>query len=137
MLTNADVTIINRKRKERSEVLLKTIIKNVAWHSVHGATSGSSSENVDSFKMRIPIDADFGGKTYVDRITYEALSFEDAAKHWTLASGDIVVKGNVTEEEITQTILYEKYNEVYRIGEYADNTDMGSDAVKHWRVGGS
>lgn len=137
MLTNADVTIINRKRVDRSEALLKSCIRNVAWHSVSGATSGSASDNADSFKMRIPIDADFGGKTYVDRHTYGNLTLEEAVNHWTLDSGDIVVKGIVYEEEITQTLLMEKYNEVYRIGEFADNTDMGSDAIKHWRVGGS
>lgn len=137
MLTNADITIINRKRNDRGEVLFKTVIKNVSWHTTKSASSGNVSENADTLKLRIPIDADFGGKTYVDSIAFENMTLEEAEKCWTLAPRDIVVRGEVTIENVTQTELLKNYQQVFLINDFSDNRDLGSDAVKHWRVGGS
>ena len=137
MLTNADITIVNRKRVDRDEVLLKTVIRNVAWHTAKSASSGNISENADTLKLRIPIDADFGGKTYVDSIAFENMTMEEAEKCWTLAPSDIVVRGEVTAEKVTQTELVKSNQQVFLITDFSDNRDLGSDAVKHWRVGGS
>lgn len=138
MIYNANITIVNRKRdSERNEVLIPTVIKCVAWHSSHDATGGNSVSSHDVVKVRIPIDADFGEKTYVPRVVYDAMSVEEAKGYWTLAERDIVVRGEVTEEEVTQTKLAEQFPELFLINSYSDNTDLGTDAIKHWRVGGS
>lgn len=138
MICNANITIVNRKRdSERNEVLMPTVIKNVAWHSSSNATGGNSASSNDTVKVRIPIDADFGGKTYVPRVLYDAMSIEEAKEHWTLAERDIIVRGEVTEEEISQTKLAEQFHELFLINSYSDNTDLGTDRIKHWRVGGS
>lgn len=137
MLTNANITIMNRKRRERSEVLMPTVIKNVSWHSVKATASGNMADGKDSVKVRIPIDADFGGKTYIDSIAYESMSEEEAKAHWTLSPNDIVVRGIVDGEDLTQTELLKSNQNVFLINDFSDNTDMGSDAIRHWRIGGS
>ncbi len=138
MICNANITIVNRKRDSgRNEVLMPTVIKHVAWHSSNDATGGNSVSSHDVVKVRIPIDADFGEKTYVPRVVYDAMSVEEAKGYWTLAERDIVVRGEVTEEEVTQTKLAEQFPELFLINSYSDNTDLGTDAIKHWRVGGS
>lgn len=138
MICNANITIVNRKRDdERHEVLMPTIIKRVAWHSSCNAAGGDSASSHDALKVRIPIDADFGGKTYVPRVVYDAMSIEEAKSHWTLAERDIIVRGEMTEEEISQTKLAEQFPELFLINSYSDNTDLGTDRVKHWRVGGA
>ncbi len=138
MICNANITIVNRKRdSERNEILMPTVIRNVAWYSCNSATGGNSASSHDTVKVRIPIDADFGGKTYVPRVMYDAMSIEEAKRHWTLAERDIIVRGEVTEEKVSQTKLAEQFPEMFLINNYSDNTDLGTDAVKHWRVGGS
>lgn len=138
MICNANITIVNRKRdSERHEVLMPTIIKDVAWHSDCSATGGNSVSSHDTLKVRIPIDADFGEKTYVPRVVYDAMPIEEAKEHWTLAERDIIVRGEVTEGDVTQTKLAEQFPELFLINSYSDNTDLGTDTVKHWRVGGA
>lgn len=138
MICNAHITIVNRKRDGgRNEILLPTIIRNVSWHASHDASGGNSVSSHDAVRVRIPIDADFGGKTYATRIAFDAMSIEDAKNHWTLAERDIVVRGEVTEENISQTILAEQFQDMFLINSYSDNTDLGTDRIKHWRVGGT
>lgn len=137
MLTNADITIFNQKRVDRSAKYLKTVIRNVSWHSEKKNTGGDVADASDIVAIRIPIDADFGEKTYVPVREFEKMSMEDAEKHWTLGERDIVVKGVVEEDEVTQAFLVEKYGDVHLVNDFSDNTDIGSDRAKHWRVGGS
>lgn len=138
MICNANITIVNRKRdKDRNEVLMPTVIRGVAWHASHGASGENSVSSQDTVKVRIPIDADFGGKIYAPRVEYDAMSVEEAKMYWTLAERDIVVRGEVTEEEISQTRLAEQFPELFLINSYSDNTDLGTDRIKHWRVGGA
>ena len=65
------------------------------------------------------------------------MSIEEAEAHWTLAERDIVVRGEVGGEEISQTRLAEQFPELFLINSYSDNTDLGTDRIRHWRVGGS
>lgn len=138
MICNASITIVNRKRDdERNEILMPTVIRAVSWHSSNDANGGNSVSSHDAVKVRIPIDADFGGKTYVPRVVYDAMSIEEAEAHWTLAERDIVIRGEVGGEEISQTRLAEQFPELFLINSYSDNTDLGTDRIRHWRVGGS
>lgn len=138
MICNANITIVNRKRdSEKKEVLMPTVIKNVSWHSSSNTSGGNFASSHDTARVRIPIDADFGGKTYVPRIAYDAMTIEEAKEHWTLAERDIIVRGEVSEEEVSQTKLAEQFPELLLINGYSDNTDIGTDRIKHWRVGGS
>ena len=80
---------------------------------------------------------------------------KEAKKHWTLQKGCYIIAGTVffgddwklddfdfssgviTAARIRDFLDLLSYNhDIVNVTEYADNTTRGSDAVKHWRVGG-
>lgn len=140
MITNADITVFNRRydAEERTERFYPSRIKGVSFYKRRG-TSVQNQElsSADVFTVRIPIDADMDGKTYIEAKAYEALSDEEIAGYWTLQTGALIVKGLVDgDEPIPEVDLEQTYSDVIRIVNFTDNTDRATDASKHWRVGG-
>jgi hypothetical protein len=100
------------------------------------------TENM-SYKLRIPVNTlVVEDKAYVDEKVFRAMIDEEAAKHWTLSNGDFVLlAAHMEDKPLTQQELNELSRSVmadmFCIEEYADNTIRGSEAVKHWRIGGA
>lgn len=123
------------------------------------SSGGSASEREENlhFRIRIPVNARVqDSRTYISEDKYKLLDDEEAKKHWTLQKGCYIITGTIfyngewkfddfdfSSEVITSSRIRDfldlfKYDrDIVHVTEYADNTRRGSDAVKHWRVGGA
>ena len=136
MITNAAITIYNRRRSGRNSVLIPTVISEASWFYGRRAARGQFIDNEDSYQVRIPYGADTSGKTYVNPAQYASMTDEEAAGYWTIQIDDIVLKGEYTSEVNDDRALRELTDDLFVVNTFADNTIRGSDAVKHWRIGG-
>lgn len=136
MITNAAITIYNRRRSGRNSVLIPTVISDASWFYGRRAARGQFIDNEDSYQVRIPYGADTSGKTYVNPAQYASMTDEEAAGYWTIQIDDIVLKGEYTSEVNDDRALRELTDDLFVVNTFADNTIRGSDAVKHWRIGG-
>ena len=137
MIVNADITIFNKRydATERTERFFPTPIKECSFVRRHGVISPNIELSLDeTYAIRIPIDADFGGATYVDAMTYKGLA--DAAGYWTIQTGDYVAKGTYSGGPMSETDIQKSFGEVAVVMNFTDNTDRPSDDMKHWRIGG-
>ncbi len=139
MITNADITIYNRRymETEKTDKFVPTQIKKVSFYSRKGTAAGSQeTKDGDTYTVRIPAKADTSGKEYVDFLAYEALSDDEYSNYWTIQPGAIIVKGAYDEEIPNEVTLRETHPEVVFITNWTDNRDRCSDFMKHWRIGG-
>lgn len=141
MITNSTITLFNARldNETRREKYIPTVIKNVSLALALGASgSYNSMGNTRNARIRIPIDADTDGKSYVDDYTYSQMSDEEASKHWTIQNSDVFVTMEVhpDDEIFDPAILSHLYGHAYSINSYADNTTRGIQSMKHWRIGG-
>lgn len=142
MITSQNITIFNAHIdvESRREVYIPTQIRGVSYYENEGAgTSGGIWTESSTYKIRVPyIGAEIGGQ-YLPAIQYRTRS--DVSGYWTLQKGDIILPGLIDGSSMTMPEVREaaKENglELIVIKEYADNTKRGSDAVKHWRIGGA
>ncbi|MDD3337809.1 MAG: hypothetical protein PHS82_03020 [Lachnospiraceae bacterium] len=113
---NETITVFNKKVDEDKgyDIYCATVISGVSWHcdiaSNVDATGGLKAAN--KFIIRIPVDADCAGKEYVDSFTY---SGSDPNNLFTLANGDIIVQGVVSEPIKTPNDLKKAGKEVVTI----------------------
>lgn len=151
MITNQDITIFNLRldKETRREVFIPTNISEVSFVDTRssGGTASERAENLH-FRIRIPVNAEVqDSRTYISEDKYKLLDDEEAKKHWTLQKGCYIITGSlpendssgeITSEQIRDFLDLFKYDrDIVHVTEYADNTRRGSDAVKHWRVGGA
>lgn len=160
MITNQDITIFNLRldKETRREVFVPTNISEVSFVDVR-SSSGSASEREENlaFKIRIPISARVqDARTYIPEDKYKLLDDEEVKIYWTLQKGCYIITGTIfyngewkfddfdfssgviTSSRIRDFLDLFKYDrDIVRVTEYSDNTRRGSDAVKHWRVGGA
>lgn len=136
MITNALITIFNRKRRGRESVLIPTVIRDASWFYGRSSSVGQYSEGQGSFKVRIPYGADTSGKTYVEPWEWKDLTDEQASECWTIQMDDIVVRGEMSGTVTDQTDITSATEDCFVVNEFANNTIRGSDLVKHWRIGG-
>lgn len=136
MITNAAITIYNRRRSGRNSVLIPTVISEASWFYGRKAARGQFIDNEDSYQVRIPYGADTSGKTYVNPAQYAVMTDEEAEGYWTIQIDDIVLKGEYTSEVNDDRTLRDLTDDLFVVNTFADNTIRGSDAVKHWRIGG-
>ena len=134
-LCNEIITVFNKKLDPDKgwDTYNATVIKKVSWYShIVSAVDSTGLHAANEFIVRIPMDADFGGKVYVDPITYENEAM--TAGIFTLANGDIVVKGMV-DETLTPAQLKEQNYEYCTILGVTDNRRAPN--APHFRVVGS
>lgn len=134
-LCNETVTVFNKKLDQEKgwDVYNATVIHKVSWYSHIVSTVDSTGLHAaNEFIVRIPMDAEFGGKSYVDPITYENEAI--TAGVFTLASGDIIVKGAV-DESLTPAQLKEQNYQFCTILGVTDNRRAPN--APHFRVVGS
>lgn len=139
MTVNADITIFNKRYNadRRTELFYPTQIRGVSFYKRKNvAWKKKETSSDDEYTIRIPIDADMGGKEYMEAKAYEALSDEEFSGYWTLQPGAIIIKGLSDMETATETELDKTYADAIRIMNFTDNTDRCSDVMKHWRIGG-
>lgn len=137
MITNGDITIFNKAydRETRSELFVPTIIRGVHVFNRVKGKGELQQEKSFSCQIRIPIDANTGGKEYVSQHGWIAAG--DKSGLWTIQLGDVVVLRAVEEDALrNETELLRKYLEAVVVSTVTDNTTIGSKAVRHWRIGG-
>ena len=151
-----DIILLNRRvdNHTRRDGFYATKISGVSIydHRESSKTGGLRAET-ETYKIRIPITAEIqDGRTYMPETYYDLLPLEDIAEHWTIHNEDMVIVCASAFEDIdaavfdTEPVSIERVEaladsigfqrELISINSYADNTMRGSDAVKHWRIGG-
>ena len=137
MLSNANLTLYNKyvDPATRLEKYQRTEIVGIVWQgrkAANGLRSGLLASN--SVAVYIPFQRD---ANYVQPIAWQALTTKTGK--WTLAEGDVIVKGLVADEittspAFTMTNLKAKYDNVLTITS-VDTMDMGSANMQHWQIG--
>ena len=139
MTTNQIITIFNARflAKTRSEVYLPTVIQNVSFYESHASSATDGVWTDDSaYKFRIPF---VGAGIQNDRTYRKADDFyRSDVEGWTIRKGDIVMLGAYAGDKTSLTMADLKAlgKKLIAVTDFADNTIRGSDAVKHWRIGG-
>ena len=133
------ITVFNARydKDNDRDVYHATVITGVSWYDEIASNVDSSGlKAADKYTIRIPVDADFSGKTYVDPVTYAGVS-GDPATMFTLKSGDIIVKGSVTVNagvDPRPSELQKAYAEVATVLGVTDNRRAPN--APHWKVVG-
>ena len=107
-----------------------TVIRGVSWYSDIAANVDSDGlQAANKFTIRIPVDADFNGKEYAEPNAYNAPDTQ-----WTLANGDFIARGEVTEAVTKPDDVQKKHETVTVLG-VTDNRRAPN--AKHWKVTGA
>lgn len=132
MLTNANITIYNRKKINRSEVWVRNNLLGVNFHGEAEVIVGDKDlKAADKYIIRIP-DSVVSDKKFVDNRTYKALAAEELYNYYTIQKGDIIVKGLVKEDITSPSQLSDKHD-VLTVLSVTDNR-RGSAYTSHIKV---
>lgn len=138
MLTNADMTIYNRKANPTTKKMeyVRTVIKGVWWHTkleVSTALSGMGGglKSADVLTARIPMDGRAG---YLPPDEYAALTWGDHTGKWTVENGDIVVKGEISTDITRPAELGAMHLQMFQVVSHSENFFGGN---QHIRIGGA
>ena len=134
-LCNETVTVFNKKLDaDRGwDVYNPTVITGVSWYcEIASSVDANGLHAANRFTIRIPTDANFGGKTYIDPIAYANEPI--TADVFTLANGDIIIKGETTES-LSPAQLKELYPDFCTILGVTDNRRAPN--APHFKVVGS
>ena len=128
------ITVFNARLDDDKgyDVYVPTVIHGVSWFCEIASnvdTGGLKAAN--KFTVRIPLDADFSGKAYMEPAGYAGA---DPGAFFTLKQGDIIVHGEETESN-TPAKLKDKYGETVTILGVTDSTKRPN--AKHWKVVGA
>ena len=133
---NETVTVFNARWEAQSGgyVYLPTVVRGVGWHAgLAEAVDGRGGRvTANRIVARIPGDADAGEKAYVDPVAWRAA--EDVSGLWTLAGGDIIVKGEAAGDGWTPGELKAAFAERMTVLGVTDN--RGRPLGGHWKVVG-
>lgn len=148
MRTNCSITLYNRYVVSGAEKYQRTQItipsgNCVEWENRKASNVVASGLlTADSAVIYIPFAL---GANHLDPHAWQALTVKTG--FWTLAVGDVIVKGLVADEihdavvsppstAFTMTNLKSKYDDVITV-KSVDTFDMGSASLRHWKVSGS
>lgn len=133
-LCNETITVFNAKLDTTldKDVYNGSVIEGVSWFCEIVSAVDEGLKAANKFTIRIPEDADFGEKSYVSPQEYAAAN--NVSGLFTLANGDIIVKGAVTESGLKPKDLHERY-EAFTILGVTDN--RRAPKAPHWKVVGS
>ena len=134
-LCSDTITVFNARVDPEvgGNVWIPTVITGASWCLTDAATVDASKGGLvaaNKATIRIPVEADTGGKVYADPVSYA--SAEDVSGLWTLKGGDIVVKGEVDGGDWTPARLKAAYAECVTVLAVTDN--RRAPHGKHWRV---
>lgn len=136
-LCNETITVFNKRYDDDlgDDMLIPTVIEGVRWF-------GTAAEIVDPERglkeaskiiIRIPADANTGGKVYADPLAWKAAP--DVSGLWTLQGGDIIVKGTAEGTDWTQKRLAETFADICKVLAVTDNRRAPNG--KHFKVVGT
>lgn len=139
-LCNETVTVVNQRynQEEGFTEYRKTVIVGTSWYgSLKSNVDSSGLKAANQYIVRIPIDANFSRKQYVNPIDYWKLTDEEVDGAFTLANGDFIVHGSVEETDsmITPKLLHDNYAEVLTVLTVNDNRRTNN--APHWKVVGA
>lgn len=131
-LCNEIVTVFNSKFDQEADkdVYHGTVITGVSWFCEIVSTVDQGLKAANRFTVRIPEDADFGGKRYVSPAEYASTA--DVEELFTLANGDVIVKG-IIEGPIRPKDMHGRADALTILGV----TDNRRARAPHWKVVGS
>ena len=136
-LCNDTVTVFTASvdQETKTTVYAPTVIAGVSWFAANADTVDPKGGLVAANRatIRIPEDADTGGKAYADPVRYASAG--DVSGLWTLKGGDIVVRAAVEGSDWTPARLKAAYAECVTVLAVTDNR-RGPRAA-HWRVTGT
>lgn len=113
---------------------LPTVIRGASWHGEKGEALSDEGGMRQSGKItaRIPADADAGGKRWAEPEAWRGAG--EPGSLWTLACGDIIVRGKATGGGWTLRRIRESFSERATVLAVADNRRAPN--APHWRVSG-
>lgn len=135
-LCNETITIYNAKLNQETgdDVYYRTVISGVSWFcEIASNVDNKGLTAANKIVIRIPVDADCGGKSYIPKLAFEQSDSPDS--YFTLGEGDIIVHGIAAEHTPRPAELHEKYSEVVTILGVTDN--RRGQHGKHWKVVGA
>ena len=138
MILNSDITVLNKRiLADHSELFIPTVIYGVHWYAVKSVGQTDSFGLPDiSAVIRIPYAATVeNGRKYIREEEYNNLNDDEMDGYWSLQRNLYIARGAFKDVSGISDLL-ETGADVVTIVEYADNTERGSDAMKHWRIGG-
>ena len=137
-LCSDTITVFNARVDPETggNVWVPTVIAGAGWYMTDASTVDASKGGLvaaNRATIRIPEDADTGGKAYADPVRYASAG--DVSGLWTLKGGDIVVRAAVNGADWTPARLKAAYAECVTVLAVTDNR-RGPRAA-HWRVTGT
>ena len=130
MTTNTKMCVFNKYTDENKNVIFKKhIIEHVFWDDSKAVNLNRGYDNADDVNVFIPKQQN-DMSSYVEPKEYKSLN------KWTLQAGDIIVKGDVREKEVSGIKeLTTKYDNVFTIS-LVDDKDIGSSNMHHFEIRG-
>ena len=134
-LCNDTITVFNARVDPDvgGNVWIPTVITGASWYLTDAATVDASKGGLvaaNKATIRIPVEANTGGKAYADPVRYASAG--DVSGLWTLKGGDIVVKAAVEGSDWTPARLKKEYAECVTVLAATDN--RRAPHGKHWRI---
>ena len=129
MMTNTKMAVFNKYTNSTTKnvTFKKHLINNVFWDDSKGVNLNKGYDKADAVNVYIPKDKNDMSE-YVNPKQYDGSS-------WTLNNGDLIVKGEVTETEVSGIKELSSY-EVFTIT-MVDNKDFGSSNMQHFEIRGN
>ena len=131
---NKTITVFNARMdaEDGYDVYYPTIIRNVSIYlQVASEVTLSGLNAANRVTIRIPVDADFSGKTYVKPVEF---ANADVSTAFTLKQGDVIVEAEESER-LDPVQLKAKYGDVITILGVTDNRSR--PRAQHWKVVGT
>ena len=151
-LCNDTITVFNARVDSTTggNVWMPTVITGASWYMTDASTVDTSKGGLvaaNKATIRIPEDANTGGKAYTDPVSYKAST--SVSGLWTLQNGDIIVKGSVPASEtvtnngVSSTVpinwtpakLKKAYADCVTVLGVTDNRRAPN--APHWRITGT
>lgn len=139
MLNNTAATVYNRAVDQENDETKyhRTVLPAVHWEDGFcAADKGKNHAENRSVFVSIDFSACSGmEKQYLPAHQFARLPSSEQGKYWTLAVGDMLLKGSVADDIPDKGIrqFLANHTEVATITA-VDTLDMGSDFMKHWEV---
>lgn len=135
-LCDETITVFNKRQDEATgyDIYIPTVIVGVSWFcEIASSVDASGLKAANKFTIRIPTDADFSEKEYIDPADY---ADSDVNTKFTLSNGDIIVKAAITEMGLKPIDLQKQFGEVVTILGVTDSRRKNVRAP-HWKVVGT
>lgn len=127
-MTNTKMSVFNRYKEPitKNIVFKKHVIENVFWDNSNNVNLYNGYDKADKVNVFIP--------KYKNDISNYVTPKLYNGSNWTLNNGDLIIKGEVTENEVSGIKDLSNY-EVFTITT-VDDKDFGSPNMHHFEIRG-